>query len=46
VDGERLNAIGYLSKNQYIYSCLDIAAVIGGYTNVPLYDSFGSEALM
>jgi len=44
-DGIKMRTIGFLSKNQLDGTLLDIASIASGYTTVPLYDSFGVEAL-
>lgn len=44
-DGVKMRTIGFLSKNQLDGTLLDIASIASGYTTVPLYDSFGVEAL-
>jgi len=45
VDGEEIKAVGFLSKNQFQLSCFEIATQLGGYTAVPLYDTFGVDAI-
>jgi len=44
-DGVTIRSIGFLSKNQMDGTLLDLASIASGYTTVPLYDSFGVEAL-
>lgn len=36
VDNVEIKAVGFLSKNQFLLSCFEVATQLGGYTAVPL----------
>lgn len=36
VDDVTINAVGFLSKNQFEMACFEVATQLGGYTAVPL----------
>lgn len=43
--GETYKFFGQMSKNRWEMSAMDIASICQGFTQVPLYDTLGKEAV-